>query len=575
MRDRLLYDALRALTEDASELLEQHRRDGDEVSFEVTSDSAGSGPLLYAYKSLAADFITEHAEDLRRLETFEHAATSVARTRGAASYLRVRGEQVLDVSDMTMARLTVIAFLGAVWDGSEQFEMNEDRFRVAYRELEAVGLASQLVTAAYIPVFGVRLDAERMDLGGGVELFAPDAVEPEYHPPLSDGDPRPDCFCVVSVVAPSDAPPPFSEIRRCAALLLSALRLFKPGSVALGSCGQASTAGTVFPVPIPFTGRIRQEPWTLLPEEQDGLRHFVAAVARIGRRGRIAWSLARFEMGLERSVPVEGLSDHLLAFCGLLESHDDAARAAMPVRVGALCARGLERQPVQRNIELAFALERLAVEGAVRRDDKKELERIGPLAVLASIESQLRALLHDLVCGYLSMNLKDVADNILLEETQKDRQRGLPAYTPPAESMPRYYSPVVPTPVASVAVPEAIPEPVDTLDELLPGVPHEPEPVSFESIADVIEREGAVFDDTIEIDALDIRDEPTSPPPPPPVPFNGQPLSILRPPPPPPLPPAHSDLTAWEDIEARDDEPPSPTGEGIPQVYRRPDPNNP
>ena len=63
----------------------------------------------------AADFVSSHADRLRTLDGFEHAANQLARTRGTIAYLRLRGEPVLDVGELTHARLGVLAFLSSVW----------------------------------------------------------------------------------------------------------------------------------------------------------------------------------------------------------------------------------------------------------------------------------------------------------------------------------------------------------------------------------------------------------------------------------------------------------------------------
>lgn len=476
MRDRMLHDSLRALVSEAAELLDDRLSAGEEIPFEVGETGApqrsgsDAGTALFAYRPMTADFVAAHADRLRTLDGFEHAANQLARTRGTVAYLRLRGEPVLDVGELTHARLGVLAFLAAVWSDAEHFAEWEDRFVTAYSELEGTALAERLVTTVFIPVHGVVLDCESVNLGAGVELLAPEDLDGECIDRFSDAAQGADSYCAISVDAPSDAPAPLAAVRKQARDLLTALRMFKPGSVSLGLTAQANVGGAWQQASMPFTGRSREEAWSLLPGEDEELRQFIGAVRRVDRRTRVAWALKRFEMGLERSVPAEGLTDFLAALRTLLEAHDDNGKAALPARVSALCARDSERVHVRATVEAAFALERLAIDGHIGRADRKRLSKQPPLEVIAESERYLRALLHDLVCGYLATDLKKLADDILLAD-------GEPTGDETAAHEPVYLEPV---PDPGAAAPEA---------------------------GDTREFEG-VFDDTAEINAVDLRDEP-------------------------------------------------------------------
>jgi hypothetical protein len=475
MRDRMLHDSLRALTEDASRLLEDLLAAGAEIPFEVGDSGAGDhspgmrgSVTMFAYRPLTTEFVSTHADRLRGLASFENAAQHLAHTRGVIAYLRVRDEPVLDVGELTHARLGVLAFLGAVWQDAERFEHWGDRFSRAYAELESIVLAERLVTTVVIPVHGVALRDGSLNLGAGVELIAAEELDPDCADRFSDSAAGADSYCAVSVTAPSDAPTPMPAVRMAARSALTALRLFRPGSVALGTTAQAEVGGAWHQVTMPFSGRCREDAWSLRSEDEEELRQFVNAVRRVERRTRIAWALKRFETGLECTVPADGLTDFLLALRALLEAEDDRGKAALPVRVSALCAQREQRDHVQGEIEAAFALERLAINGSVGRADRKRLAKLAPLEVIASAERHLRALLHDLVCGYLSTDLKALADEILSADGQQ------PGSEVVAED------PVYLEPVPAPGEPPAV-DPTET--------------VEFD----------AVFDDTAEIKALDMR----------------------------------------------------------------------
>ncbi|MGH2907319.1 MAG: hypothetical protein ACRDKI_11205 [Solirubrobacterales bacterium] len=475
MRDRMLHESMRALTYEASYLLSELLADGAEIPFEVGESApepvrGATTTKMFAYRPMTSEFVSQHADQLRSLPSFENAALNLSRTRGMIAYLRVRNEPVLDVGELTHARLGALAFLSAVWEDAEQFDAWGDRFDRAYHELEGVALAERLVTTVFVPVHGVMLDCEAVNLGAGVELMAPEDLDPACAERFSDSVIGADCYCAISIDAPSNAPAPMAEVRHAARALLTALRMFKPGSVSLSLTAQADVGGAWQQVSLPFTGRSREEVWGLQPGEDEELRQFISAVRRIERRTRVAWALKRFEMGLERTVPAEGLSDFLAALRALLEANDDSGKAALPARVSALCARDSERMHVRESVEAAFALERLAIDGMIGRTDRKRLAKQPPLEVIAETERYLRALLHDLVCGYLASDLKKLADEILLAD-------GEPTGIETAQHEPVYLEPV-PDPGAPPAQ-----DPTET--------------VEFE----------AVFDDTAEINAIDLRDE--------------------------------------------------------------------
>jgi hypothetical protein len=116
-------------------------------------------------------------------------------------------------------------------------------------------------------------------------------------------------------------------------------------------------------------------------------------------------------MGCERAMEAQALSDYLLALRALLDATTAAGQASMAPRLAALCAEEGARHDVQHRLEAALALERFVMGGAtgVRLDPES------PRELVDEAEDHLRALLRDVLCGYLDADLKGVADDILLE----------------------------------------------------------------------------------------------------------------------------------------------------------------
>jgi hypothetical protein len=130
--------------------------------------------------------------------------------------------------------------------------------------------------------------------------------------------------------------------------------------------------------------------------------------------GRIAWALDRFEVGCERERDAEALSDFLMALRALLDANDEAGRASLSLRLAALCAEEPDRHAVQRRTELAFALERFLIGGGSSDAYVDEIGSESPAELTAAIEACVRALLRDVLCGYLEADLRRTADDILL-----------------------------------------------------------------------------------------------------------------------------------------------------------------
>ncbi|MET0971928.1 MAG: hypothetical protein ABWY95_00760 [Thermoleophilaceae bacterium] len=148
-------------------------------------------------------------------------------------------------------------------------------------------------------------------------------------------------------------------------------------------------------------------------DEAEELRDLVRIVTEDPLRGAPEWALRRFELGCAQPAAADALSDYLLALRSLMDATSDAGEASLALRVAALCAEEGQRRTVQRRIELAVSLERFAMHGGGHLD--AELRDESAPELVSELEGHLRALLRDMLCGYLDADLKGVADDILLE----------------------------------------------------------------------------------------------------------------------------------------------------------------
>ena len=412
MRNRELHDALRDFALESAALLTAAVNAGAELPYDVIEEP-GTGSVLYRYKPLTADFIGARWDSIRSQPSFDRAAKALG--TGAEAYLRVRGLPGGADSEPALR-----ALLERLYEDASGFEFPEERYERVYAEFERTLYEDTMRASVVAPVHGLILERERVELGGGLILGRGDCVTapPEAIWPIGPGEREratgPNTVCVLERDVEADGGLPVAEARIRFRTLLTAMRLLKPGRVAFGAPAWGrSDEGAWRPVALPFGGRGRGEPWMLSATEGDELAELTELVAAARLPGRIAWALTRFEMGCERASEAEAISDYLLALRGMLDAEDEAGRASLGLRLAALCAEEDDRPRLRARLDSAFGIEREAMGGAVFDPDDAE----GP-AIVHEVEGHVRALLRDVVCGYLAADLRSVADDILVANAE-------------------------------------------------------------------------------------------------------------------------------------------------------------
>jgi len=419
MRNRALHDSLRSFALEAARLLRDDQSTGAELEFDLDGGSTRGGPVLYHYRPLTERFITERWQRLRMLESCPAAANQLG--SGAAAYLRVnglRGEE---------SEHALRAMLESLYEDATDFTFPEERFESVYEGLERTLFEKSVPATVLVPVPGVELRAGRAALGDGIELVrgdltdAPDeAVWGDASDPLAEDERRePNTLLVLTRDVTPDDPAPAHEALGRFRSLLTGLRLWKPGAVALSSLGwRRSGDGRWAPFELEATGTARGEPWILVEGEEAELAIFLGALERSTHGGAVAWALSRFEMGCGRRFEAEALSDYLLGIRALFEAGPDGGgrSANLALAVAVLCAEEGERKRVQRRIELAQALERFLMGDGPGDDYMDAIGSDSPRTLVDEVERHLRALLRDVMCGYLAPDLRGVADDLLLDQ---------------------------------------------------------------------------------------------------------------------------------------------------------------
>ncbi|MGE5635837.1 MAG: hypothetical protein ACM3UV_02680 [Nocardioidaceae bacterium] len=497
MRNRALHDALREFALDAAALLSDEQRAGAELEFEVEDERRGRGPALYRYRPLTGRFIAQRWEGLRGLPSCVRAASALG--SGAAAWLRASGAHAVSGEQ---AEPALQAMAERLYEDATSFAFPEERFERVYRDVEATLYRDTVRTAVAAPMRGLVLERERVELGDGLALVRGDA--PAAPPEAAWEEDGPAALCLLERDVALEEPEPVIEAEQRFRSLLTCLRLLKPGGVALAALGwRRSGEGRWTPVELEPGGVARGERWHLRTGEEDALRELLGALRR-RPGGALGWALGRFEMGSGRPTEAEALSDHLLGLRAMLDAADDAGRASLGLRLAALCAEEGERRATQRRLERALALERFLMGGG--GELARAIGSDSPRALVAETEGHLRALLRDVICGYLDADLGSVADDILLEtsgaaepfaieardlrreraperrESDAERARSAPPGGPVgAERRPAATFPEVPAPPAATppeapmppaaAFPDAAEPPAATVPEAVAAAP--------------------------------------------------------------------------------------------------------
>ena len=323
MRNRSLHQVLLAFTEEAAFQLESDAAEGAEVPFEVI-EAPGVRTSLYCYRALTGEFIRERVDELGRLSSYLAAARALQGVGGLDAYLRARGEAPIPGDPSERADAALRAFLGSVFADASEFGFQLERFRRAYRELEAVVYEGRAIAAVIVPVLGIELESDELPLEEGFSLvrgetLADAPAEALWSSP--SGGERANVIAVLGTEREEGDGAPITTARVRFRRLLTALRLFEDGGFALGPAAWTRIdAGAWQLVPLGGTGRRAGSTLLIGADHEDELRGFCNLVARRSpATGPLAWALARFEMGCERLAPFEALTDYLLALRALLE----------------------------------------------------------------------------------------------------------------------------------------------------------------------------------------------------------------------------------------------------------------
>ena len=414
VRDLHLRHTLTALARDASEVFDDLVEGGQEIPYEI--GEAGDDFTFCHYQPLTARFVRDNATELRELESFHEAAETMRRTDIAGPYLEEAGIAP-PVDAVERANLAVTYFLARLWDGSADFEIDDERFASTVAEIEECAEPETGEVEAIVPLVGFQMPSTRLDLNGAAIVRA-DAVDVPSEAARGErpgGAAWEPTFLISARVALDDdggLGGAGDRVARTFERVVTTLRLYKPGGVGLGPHGWVRVAGDRWRRIATGAGKPRPGGYRLIETDLEAVSDLSRTVAVHPRRvSRLRRALLRFEAGLDRRGAVDALNDHLLALRFLLEGEGPAG-VGLPMRVAALAEGGDGRGDAKEVVEQAISLERELWSGEPMRADGAP----GPAEIAGRIEELLRTIMRRGVTGEIGSDFRAAADEALLAD---------------------------------------------------------------------------------------------------------------------------------------------------------------
>lgn len=404
MRDFLLNESIKRLATETASRLSSLVAMGEEIPFDVAAD-AGDDSAFYSYVPMTGRYVVDHAEEVRGLPSFAAAREATVEAGVAAPYLEARGEAV-PADPGARAELMLVTFFSELWEGSAGFALDRERLEAQLATLDAESRDADDAEVLIVPVVGLRMSTQRLQLPHGVRVVRADSIEAPVEAMRSEGMGRaawePQYLAVADQDAEGGAESALMQLRE----LVSVMRMFKGGGVGLGPYAFAPTGEGCWRRIATGAPATRPGGYRLSEAEAEELVSFAATLeARPDPDSALTWAVGRFEMGCERATALEGLSDHLLAMRAVLEGHGPVG-ASLPLRAAALIAdEEMDRIEAGERVEQVLELERAMMNG-------RPVERAVELATW--IEEGTRRLLREAALGELGNDLSTVADETLI-----------------------------------------------------------------------------------------------------------------------------------------------------------------
>jgi hypothetical protein len=403
VRDFLLNESLRRLATEAATRFNAMVAEGEQIPFDVATDTAEDSPF-YSYVPQTGRFVAERVGELHGLPSWSAAREAVVEAGVASTYLEGRGEMV-PPEPGTRAERMLEVFTAELFKDGSGFALDRGKLEALVSTLDAEARSADDADLLIVPVVGLRMSMNRLQLPNGVRIVRADSITAPVEAMRSEGmgraawEPQ---FLAVAEQGADGADAALEQLRE----LVSVMRMFKVGGIGLGPFAFAPTGEDTWRRITTGAPATRPGGYRLSEEEGTELADFAAMLEqRPDPDSALSWAVGRFEMGCERESAMEGLSDHLLALRAVLEGHGPVG-ASLPLRASALIAdENFDRIEARERVEEVLELERALMNGRM-------LDHAIELATW--IEDGARRLLRQAALGELGNDLSTTADETLI-----------------------------------------------------------------------------------------------------------------------------------------------------------------
>ncbi len=409
MHDSVLNEALKRLAAEASTRFTSLVATGDEIPFDVAENN-GESSHFYRYVPLTSNFIDSHAAELGSLPGFGPARGAVVAAGVAAPFLESRGLPVASDPDRR-AEAMLEVFVRELWEGTTEFSLDLSRVEQSLARLEVAARDIHEADLLIAPLNGFEMTPSELELSNGIRIVQADSVDAPLEATSSEGSERsawqPAYLAMVPLADSSDGPR--SALNGLQGLI-RALRLFKEGSVGLGPYAYAPVGDDSWRRIETAATPNRPGSYFLIESEVPRLDEFIRSLAEQSALvDRLAFAEQRFQFGLDRSRPLDALSDHLLAIRAALGGQG-VIDAPLSARAAALITGEADDSKARERIEAAMDLELSLLNG----EDSMTAGNESSAYLAAWIEDSARHILREAVLGNFGSNLNVAAEETLI-----------------------------------------------------------------------------------------------------------------------------------------------------------------
>ena len=409
MHDPVLDEALKRLAAEASTRFTSLVATGDEIPFDVAENN-GESSHFYRYVPLTSRYIGAHLDELKSLPSYGPARGAVASSSVAAPYLEARGLPVPSEPDHRAEQMLAV-FIAGLWEGTTEFSLDISRVEAALDSLEVEARDIREADVLLTPLIGFEMTPTEIELAGGVKVVKAESVNAPLEATSSEGTDRSawqPAYLVTVPLSDSEDGPRFAAERLRG--VVRALRMFKEGSVGIGPFAFAPIGDGAWRKIETGAAPPRPGSYFLTESEVPGLDELVQRlIEHPADSDKIAFAQKRFQLGCERNMPIDALSDHLLAIRSALGG-EGVIDAPLAARAAALITGDADDARARTRVELALDLE----QSLINNEDPMTVGGESATYLAAWIEDSTRKILREAVLGNYGANLNVAAEETLL-----------------------------------------------------------------------------------------------------------------------------------------------------------------